>query len=151
MTFSLPVPLTPCQVPRCHECVLSVEGGLRKAEANTEASEFGTPPAHSPLLHLLPVASRSRQLLRKKKERKKKLQRSSQRDIRFETWVFCFHMNSQAPSDRWGMEISHYERQISLLFWFCGGHRAKCGICGIILQRNYTLKNSSPVRPAEGR
>lgn len=86
-----------------------------------------------------------------KKREKKNRQGSSQRDIRFETWVFCFHMNSQAPSDRWGMEISHYERQISLLFWFCGGHKAKCGISEIILKRNYALKNSSPVWLAEGR
>lgn len=91
--------------PQCHECVLSKTGGLRKAEANTEASELGSsPPCH---------------FTEETAALKKKCQcLTSQGDIRFETWVFCFHMNSQAPSDRWGMEISHYERQISLLFWF---------------------------------
>lgn len=67
-------------------------------------------------------------------------------------------MNLQAPSDRWGMEISHYEKQISLLFWFLcicrvgkGGHETKCGISEINLKRSYTLKNSSSVWLVEGK
>lgn len=128
--------------PRCHKCVLSKEGGLRKSGSKHRGVRIWSPPPH----RFTEETAASG-----KKKREKNRQGSSQRDIRFETWVFCVHMNSQAPSDRWGMEISHYERQISLLFWFCGGHKAKCGISEIILKRNYTLKNSSPVWLAEGR
>lgn len=90
--------------PQCHKCVLSEEG---TSESRSKHRDIRISTPHC----LKGAASLRRQLLWKRQ----RWRRLSQRDIRFETWVFCFHMNSQAPPDRWEMEISHYERQISLL------------------------------------
>lgn len=148
MTFSLSVPLTPCQVP----VEMQADPGVTSVcWARREASEKRKQTLRRPNLEPLDsVASQRRQQLReeKKKKGKKRQCSTSQGDIKFETWVFCFHMNSQAPSDRWGIEISHYERQISLLFWF---RSDVPDFWDQFKMEPHTLKNSSSVGLVEGK
>lgn len=130
--------------PRCHKCVLSKEGGLRKSGSKHRGVRIWSLPP--------PVASRRRQLLRgEKKERKKPVRARAKEilDLKHGCFVFTWTRRLLQTDGEWKYLIMR--GRFPSYFGFAGGHKAKCGISEIILKRNYALKNSSPVWLAEGR
>lgn len=118
--ISLPAPFMPCQVPPEMQADLDVTNVCVEWGRDLwKQKQTLRHPHFNPIL-LEGPASMRRQLLWKRQW----WQHSSQRDIRLETWVFCFYMNQQASSNRWEMTRkflimngSFSPLWIHLIFW----------------------------------